>query len=355
MGVKYFYAHFVYMDFMMKSKLKKMIRIVWKIFLVFLIYQAAGAIIPSMIHLDGTTEKTENFDPVSCYSDEVGTERVRCIDDNMDALAWRIRAIESAEDEIILSTFELYSDNSGNFVMSALSEAADRGVKVRILVDGMMSTGIKRSQEFQELTSLPDVEAKFYNPVNILRPWKYTFRLHDKYLIVDDRLYISGGRNTNDLFLGEPSDDSSEDRDLLIYETDAGATDTSLSDLKVYFDKIWNSEDCKTVNAKSRNGIDSLQKHYDTLSEEYPYMFEDVDWTEVTMPTNKVTYFGGSERAWVRHPELYNMLLKLMTDGDNVTLQTPYIISSSNMYNGLKQIADSTNSFEIRLFGSLCG
>lgn len=59
------------------------------------------------------------------------TERVLCIDDNREALIWRLRLIDRAENEIILSTFDFRVDNSGKDMIAALNEAAERGVNIK--------------------------------------------------------------------------------------------------------------------------------------------------------------------------------------------------------------------------------
>ena len=66
-----------------------------------------------------------------------GQERILNIENNVDALVWRLRLIESAKENIMLSIFDFRGDNSGQDMMAALLNAADRGVKVQILVDGM--------------------------------------------------------------------------------------------------------------------------------------------------------------------------------------------------------------------------
>ena len=63
--------------------------------------------------------------------------RVRCIDDNGEALLFRLKLIEEAKEEIILASFDLRDDTSGTDILSALYAAADRGVQVRILLDGL--------------------------------------------------------------------------------------------------------------------------------------------------------------------------------------------------------------------------
>ena len=116
---------------------------------------------------------------------------------------WRLRLIESAKENIMLSIFDFRDDNSGQDMMAALLNAADRGVKVQILVDGINGTlYLKGSRNFRELTSHENVEVKLYNPITLIKPWKNNYRMHDKYLIADDFAYILGGRNTDDLFLG---------------------------------------------------------------------------------------------------------------------------------------------------------
>ena len=80
-------------------------------------------------------------------------------------------------------------------------------VQIRLIVDGINGfLQLRGSGMFQALTSNPNVEAKLYNPVNLLLPFRINYRMHDKYLIADESVYILGGRNTNDLFLGNYRD-----------------------------------------------------------------------------------------------------------------------------------------------------
>lgn len=77
-------------------------------------------------------------------SDQPGTERICCIDDNEEALLWRLRMIGAAQESIELSTFDFRTDESGLDVMAALYDAADRGVKVRVLIDGIYQPFFKK-------------------------------------------------------------------------------------------------------------------------------------------------------------------------------------------------------------------
>ena len=75
----------------------------------------------------------------------------------------------------------------------------------------------KRQELFYALSSHPNVEIRIYNPLNLLTPWKLMGRMHDKYVIVDEKAYLLGGRNTFDYFIGNYTDENvSYDREVLV-------------------------------------------------------------------------------------------------------------------------------------------
>ena len=121
------------------------------------------------------------------------TERAVIIEKNPEALLQRVRLIKNAKKEIILSTFAFQSDESGKLILGALHDAADRGVHIRLLVDGMESwIDMEGNPYFYGLSSHENVEIKLYNKANPLKPWKIMGRMHDKYLIADGKRYILG-------------------------------------------------------------------------------------------------------------------------------------------------------------------
>ena len=165
-------------------------------------------------------------------------ERIRCIDDNEEALLWRLRMIGNAKKSIVLSTFDLRPDDSGTKIIAALYTAAERGVQVQILIDGIyQKLFLEKSPVFQALAAHQNIEVGIYNPVtNLMR---LNYRMHDKYLIIDEAMYLLGGRNTNDIFLGDKKTRINVDRDIFVYEETQGKGE-SLQALEKYFDTIWN-------------------------------------------------------------------------------------------------------------------
>ncbi len=289
----------------------------------------------------------EAFDPESVYGDTTGPERVLSLDDNTQALSWRIRAIESAKEEIIFTSFDFRDDDSGSLLIAALYGAASRGVNVKILVDGFMADAyLFPSADFRALLSLPNVEAKAYNSIHPLEPWKFTFRMHDKYVIIDDTMYILGGRNSTNEGLGSGDMDYNEDRDLLVYETDQKETDTSLTQLKAYFQSMWALPACvlrtATVNQKVEETKAALMEKYNTLKDLYPEAYTKINMEESTMAVHKITLLHNTQEPAVREPVLWYELSQLMMDKEDVIIESPYVVLSQDMYAQLTRICEST-------------
>ncbi|MGI6009961.1 MAG: phospholipase D-like domain-containing protein [Ruminococcus sp.] len=210
-------------------------RIVKYILLLFLLSYIGALTLPYAAHKEVSAAYREEFQKKNFYSDTPSPERAAYIDDNMDALLFRLRMIEDAREEIILSTFDFNDDEAGRDIMASLLHAAEEGVSVRIIVDGISGFLDMRNQpSFLALASHENVSVKIYNPVNLLLPWKLQARLHDKYLIIDKTMYLLGGRNTTNLFLGEYSSSQNIDRELFVrsFQEDG---DTSVNQLLSYF------------------------------------------------------------------------------------------------------------------------
>ena len=89
-------------------------------------------------------------------------ERVMTIEDSDSALLLRLQLIESAQRELIFSTFDLRADESGQDVMSALCAAAERGVQVRMIVDGLNGfLHLQGDATLRALAAAENVEVRF--------------------------------------------------------------------------------------------------------------------------------------------------------------------------------------------------
>ena len=110
----------------------------WKyIVLILILIYIILLTVPYLPHKTVSEEYKEKDAAAEYYSDTSGTERIAYITDNNDALLYRLGMIEEAEKSIILSTFDFNDDEAGQDILSALLNAADRGVDIRVIVDGI--------------------------------------------------------------------------------------------------------------------------------------------------------------------------------------------------------------------------
>lgn len=304
-----------------KMSCKKINKLPVMLLRIWLIYTVVCLVFPPLFHKSAAETESVLTDMPEYATAQ---ERVLSIDNNMDALLWRLRLIEAAKERVALSTFDFRDDESGQDMMSALLHAADRGVEVQILVDGINGAlWLTRSKNFRQLAAHECVEVKFYNPVNLLKPWKINYRMHDKYLIADDFAYILGGRNTNDLFLGNYKDSYNEDRDILVYETVPGKG-SSYIELQEYFEKIWSLPCCKQF--EKRGGGEYLEEHYWKVREKYPEAFLETEWETVTIGANGIELCTNPIEPENKRPQLWERLALEMGQADDILIQTPYII-----------------------------
>ena len=334
-------------------KCKKRSKIKWFVIgaiVLLVLFMLVSLIVPTLFQTH--TVKEGSFAEIPKNTEE----RVRCIDDNQDALLWRLRVMESAEKELIFTTFSYQNDEAGRDMMAAILHAAERGVHVRVLVDGFCGfTGTERSRLFRALADTPNVEIRFYNPVNFLQPWKLNYRMHDKYIVADDHVYILGGRNTKNLSLGEYQEKRDVDRDVLVYNA-VPDENSSLQQVKDYFETVWNLPDTKVFapgKTPDEKALSQLRTRYDQLAASYPEAVQPCDWETVTLETEGITLLHNPVQAGNKRPTLWAEMMDYMANGKDVLIQTPYIMCNRNMYEDLhnltqngRQITLLTNAIE---------
>ena len=277
-------------------------------------------------------------------AETAGTERICCIDDNEEALLWRLRMIGTAKKNIVLSTFDLRADENGTKLLAALNHAASKGVKIRLLIDGIyQQLFLADSSDFQALASSENVEVGVYNPVAPANLFKVNYRMHDKYLIIDEKMYLLGGRNSNDIFLGDHTKGINEDRDILVYDTSDGRAE-SLQQLEDYFYEVWNDKCVSKKKGKKPSEYTEAHAHmeevYASLLKKYKDIETYSDWEKDTIEVNKITLVDNGVHASRKRPQVLQTIQYLSDNADHVIIQTPYVICNGYMYDVLQQISD---------------
>jgi putative cardiolipin synthase len=142
------------------------------------------------------------------------------------ALDWRLQAIDAAQQSIDLQTFLWHPDTAGALVLDHLLRAADRGVRVRILVDDTFLLG--EDGQLLYLQRHPNIDYRVYNPyrrraddfatrqaLNLAEFERLDHRMHNKAMVVDGRVAIVGGRNIGDEYFGLHDNANFRDLELL--------------------------------------------------------------------------------------------------------------------------------------------
>ena len=308
--------------------------------------------LPYVAHKKVSEDFIETFSKRTFSADSVGKERAAYINDNSNALLYRLSMIDKAQESIIMSTFDFNQDDAGTDIMAALFHAAERGVKVRVIIDGFSGImDVQRNDWFEILTSHENIEVKIYNPINFLKPWDMQARLHDKYLIIDQSMYLLGGRNTMNLFLGDYSSSKNIDRELFVLETQPDPN-ASIHQLTDYFKHVWESSDshsflCKNKKEKHLNIETSLRERYKQLTQQYPTAYQDWDWESLTFETNKISLLSNPIGSNNKEPWMWYAISSLMDHADKVTIYTPYIICGSEMYRDIFRLTQNGTDIEI--------
>jgi cardiolipin synthase C len=175
-----------------------------------------------------------------------GNSGFRIMSVGVDGFLTRVQMIAAAERTLDLQYYIFQGDETGRLLTEALLRAADRGVRVRVLVDDGATTA--GDEQLLALNSHPWIEIRIFNPfvyrghANALRAVEFIFnasrldyRMHNKLLVVDNAAALVGGRNIgNEYFQMDPESQVADD-DVFV----AGPVAAELS---ATFDEYWNSE-----------------------------------------------------------------------------------------------------------------
>ncbi|MEO6361786.1 MAG: phosphatidylserine/phosphatidylglycerophosphate/cardiolipin synthase family protein [Caldimonas sp.] len=173
------------------------------------------------------------------------TSGFRLLPDGGGAFEARIALVRRAERSVDAQYYLVAADRSGGQFLAELAAAAARGVRVRLLVDDLNAAG--QDGVFEALAARPHVEVRLFNPLPARRGsfatrvvlslhelGRINRRMHNKLLIADNSMAISGGRNIADEYFDRSGTAHFIDLDLL----SAGPVVVELSS---GFDLFWNS------------------------------------------------------------------------------------------------------------------
>lgn len=277
------------------------------------------------------------------------------VEDSEEALNTRLALLDSAVSSLDIQYFIWEPDPSGRFVFRRLLHAADRGVRIRLLMDDVTVSG--RDHEFRALDGHPMIEVRLFNPWRARRPLlrvvefmgrfgALNHRLHQKTVVADGRMALIGGRNIGDRYFGLYDDFVQNDLDILF----AGPT---IEPVIEDFDLYWNASEAYPVSGyltRRRNEMSvaelvsfldaSVEEHRDHLA---TFALEPVDWTawaeelRATYAAGTAEYYRDEPHVTERRPTQLDEQLRefLNRANEELIVSTAYLVPDQELIDQL--------------------
>ncbi len=189
-----------------------------------------------------------------------------------NALDTRLQLVRRAERSLDVQYYQIENDATGRYFLRTLRDAAQRGVRVRVLIDDLYTTG--EDELLLAFASHENIELRLFNPFAAGRGhlstrvlWslfdleRLNRRMHNKLMLADGVMAVAGGRNIGDRYFRRGSEENFIDLDTFA----TGPIVRRLADL---FDRYWNSRHAFPVAAlaASQRSRGELQERFDELT-----------------------------------------------------------------------------------------
>jgi putative cardiolipin synthase len=202
----------------------------------------------------------------------------RLISVGLDGFALRMQIIQAAQRSLDIQYFIFRGDNTGSLLTAAILDSADRGVRVRILIDD--GETVAGDERILALTAHPLIQVRIFNPfayrghVDFLRGLEYSldfgrldYRMHNKLLVADGAMALVGGRNLSDPYFQVNPESQFADDDVV-------AVGPVVPRLSAVFDEFWNNALSIPSEALSRDkpssgNVAEYRAHLDAARREW--------------------------------------------------------------------------------------
>ena len=286
---------------------------------------------------------------------------VRPVSGPRDAFLLRYGLAAQAEKTLDLQYYLWKADTTGRLLLRQAFAAADRGVKVRILIDDIYHSG--RDLGYSTIDSHPNVQVRVYNPAGnrglgrnpnlLVRHSELNHRMHNKIFLVDNAVAILGGRNIGDDYFGlNPK--------LNFHDLDVLAVGPAAQEAGAAYDLYWNSPRSVPISALFKkelkpDALETMREELDAGSsaqlDALPYsvpldedqlakalevLTQNMQWAETEIVVDTLDRFeGGNTSAFV----LLGQQLQEEAQ-EEIIIQTAYLIPTSE---GIERISELTS------------
>ncbi|MBF8435568.1 phosphatidylserine/phosphatidylglycerophosphate/cardiolipin synthase family protein [Halanaerobiaceae bacterium Z-7014] len=323
----------------------KINKIMKKLILAYIIYfLLAGIIVFGFLPVPGV-ESAMDYSLDESISVSNGQDEALLLEGLEIGKLARVNLIENAEESLDIAYYMVHKGDAADIFYGQILDAADRGIKVRLIIDGIYSAQPQNRSYIYAMTSHENIKFKTYEPINPLRPWAVQNRLHDKIVIADGNYALISGRNIGDKYFDPDIETPSIDRDVLLVNEEPGA-DSVLTQFDDYYDKLWESEfnknysDLNSARERlARRRVEEINNSHQELQDKYSELFgQDLDWQNYSYPTDQVMLVHNPLERFNKQPRVWQVLAGLFEEAeDSIMAQSPYIIPTDQMLKFLDQ------------------
>lgn len=226
----------------------------------------------------------------------------RLLPNSLEAFAARVAMIDAAERTLDLQYYIFSSDETGLFIVDRLVAAADRGVRVRLLIDDMYAHGVEKG--LAAFDAHPNIELRIFNPwtqrsgglargVEFLFTPRLNHRMHNKMFIADGVVVILGGRNLADEYFDLSGEFEFKDLDVAA----VGPVAAESSEL---FDAFWNGPDAIPITGlKPMPDFASMLESGRTRLQQHRESMRDSPYADAVRGTDFAQQLGSKSVQWV--------------------------------------------------------
>lgn len=277
------------------------------------------------------------FRPQSLYGGAGnGPDRISLIESTADAFGVRVMLVRGARQTLDIAYHAIAKGVTTEALTWELWQAAERGVRVRLLVDDKLGlAGAEANRAVRLLCSHPRVAFRVYNPAKPLRPWAWHSLLHDKFIIADGTWLLLGGRNLGDRYFAPIGYDGEVtlDRDVLVWNTTGRGAGSVLEDAEAYMSRLWELPCTQTPRrfaGLEKAGQAELRPYRvmaKLLAETNAYYYKKTleQYLAATVPTKKVSLIHNPVNLGRKYPWVGYQLQQLALGASRrVLVQTPY-------------------------------
>jgi cardiolipin synthase C len=336
--------------------------------------------------LDCSSTRTKVCSPVSPLQEladrapvyKSGSSRhfINLLEHGDDAFLVRLHLIRSARDSIQIQSFIWGNDETSYFICQELLKAARRGVRVKILVDqlGLMGKGPRLEMG---AVAHANIEIKIYNPVlnkvhinylEMLEGALFQFgafnqRMHNKVMVVDNRIAITGGRNVEDKYFDMDPIYNFKDLDVLV-------VGPVVQDMAQSFLQYWNHElsvdvqdltdigrklvgitDTKPVQALLNAPVASRLEEFDRKASDHEYIKRLFVSTAMEVQ-GRVNFFADAPGKIDKEAPLSASTLSaretlFQQAKESLIIQTPYLVFSDFALNQFERLRKQSPGMDI--------